>query len=52
VRQLLSATGTGGNLTTDAHLATYAIEHGLVLYSNDADFDRFVGLRWKNPLTS
>jgi predicted nucleic acid-binding protein len=42
--------GTAGNLTTDAHLAALAIEHQAELHSNDADFARFAGLRWKNPL--
>lgn len=42
--------GTGGNLTTDAHLAALAVEHGCVLCSTDADFGRFAGLAWKNPL--
>jgi toxin-antitoxin system PIN domain toxin len=39
-----------GNLVTDAHLAALAIEHGCELYSTDADFSRFPGLRWRNPL--
>jgi uncharacterized protein len=47
---LLQALGTGGNLTTDAHLAALAIEHQGELHSTDADFGRFVGLRWQNPL--
>ena len=42
--------GTGGNLTTDAHLAALAVEHGCTLYSTDADFGRFSGLDWRNPL--
>jgi uncharacterized protein len=42
--------GAGGNLTTDAQLAAIAIEHQAVLHSCDADFSRFPGLRWKNPL--
>ena len=41
--------GTAGNLTTDAHLAVLAMERGYVLYSTDADFARFSGLRWVNP---
>lgn len=28
LRNLLQASGTGGNLTSDAHLAALAIEHG------------------------
>ncbi|MGK2959250.1 MAG: TA system VapC family ribonuclease toxin [Acidimicrobiales bacterium] len=39
-----------GNLISDAHLAAIAIEHGLVLASNDSDFSRFGGLRFVNPL--
>lgn len=48
---LLQPTGAGGNLVTDAHLAAVAIEHGAVLCSADADFSRFPGLTWRNPLT-
>lgn len=48
--RLLSAAGTAGNLTTDAHLAALAIEHQCELHSNDTDFGRFPGLRWRNPL--
>ena len=47
---LLQAVGTGGNLTTDAHLAALAIEHQAELHSTDADFGRFPGVRWVNPL--
>jgi uncharacterized protein len=39
-----------GDLAVDAHLAALAIEHGAELHSNDADFSRFPGLRWINPL--
>jgi uncharacterized protein len=42
--------GTAGNLTTDAHLAVLAQEHGCVLYSADTDFARFPSLSWRNPL--
>jgi toxin-antitoxin system PIN domain toxin len=50
IDRLLSAAGTAGNLTTDAHLAALAIEHQCELHSNDNDFARFPGLRWRNPL--
>jgi toxin-antitoxin system PIN domain toxin len=50
VRDLLLPLGTGGNLTSDAHLAALAIEHGAELCSSDSDFDRFPRLRWRNPL--
>ena len=33
-----------------AHLAALAIETQAELHSNDVDFGRFPGLRWRNPL--
>lgn len=48
--RLLSEAGSAGNLTTDAHLAALALEHGAELCSTDADFARFPQLRWVNPL--
>lgn len=50
--RLLGQLGIAGNLTTDAHLAALAIDRGLVLHSSDADFARFPGLKWVNPLLS
>jgi uncharacterized protein len=50
LRELLTEAGTAGNLTSDAHLAALAIEHGAQLCSTDGDFGRFAGLRWLNPL--
>lgn len=50
LRELLAPLGAGGNLTTDAHLAALAVEHGALLCSCDADFSRFSGLRWTDPL--
>lgn len=50
LRRLLEPLGTAGNLTSDAHLAALAIEHGAELYSRDNDFGRFEGLRWTDPL--
>jgi toxin-antitoxin system PIN domain toxin len=47
---LLAQRGIYGNLVSDAHLAALAIEHGLTLCSADADFGRFTGLKWHNPL--
>ena len=47
---LLKRLGTAGDLTTDAHLAALAIERGLILQTTDADFARFPGLKWDNPL--
>jgi toxin-antitoxin system PIN domain toxin len=53
VRSLLrdaAHSGGVGGVTSDAHLAALAIEHGAQLWSADSDFRRFDGLRWKNPL--
>ncbi|HXG75930.1 MAG TPA: type II toxin-antitoxin system VapC family toxin [Gaiellaceae bacterium] len=51
LRELLAPLGTAGNLTTDAHLAALAIEHGAELVSFDRDFQRFGGVHWSSPLT-
>ncbi|MDQ3991475.1 MAG: type II toxin-antitoxin system VapC family toxin [Actinomycetota bacterium] len=50
LKELLEPLGTAGNLTTDAHLAALAIEHRAELCSSDADFSRFAGVRWRDPL--
>jgi uncharacterized protein len=52
LRDLLLPLGAAGNLTSDAHLAALAIEHGATLYSADSDFSRFPGLSWVDPLRS
>jgi len=49
-RNLTLAVGTAGNLTSDAHLAALAIEHGSPVYSTDNDFKRFAGIEHVNPL--
>jgi toxin-antitoxin system PIN domain toxin len=49
LRGLLSDTGTGGNLTTDAHLAALAVEHGADIVSYDRDFARFRGVTHRLP---
>jgi toxin-antitoxin system PIN domain toxin len=49
LRGLIRETGTAGNLTTDAHLAALALEHGADLVSYDRDFARFPGLRHRLP---
>jgi hypothetical protein len=49
-RQMLRDGQATANLVTDAHLAALAVEHGCELVSTDADFTRFPGLRWRNPL--
>jgi len=50
LRSLILPLGAGGNLTSDAHLAALAVEHGATLYSADGDFKRFPGLTFVNPL--
>jgi uncharacterized protein len=50
LRQLILASGIAANLTSDAHLAALAIEHGYAIYSADHDFKRFSGLKHVNPL--
>ena len=48
---LIRELGAAANLTTDTQIAALAIEHRAELHSNDADFARFPGLRWVNPLS-
>lgn len=52
LRELIERSGTAGNLTTDAHLASLAIANGATLASSDSDFGRFQQLRWVNPLAN
>lgn len=47
---LMLSSRAPGHMTTDAHLAALAIETQAELHSNDLDFGRFPGLRWRNPL--
>ena len=49
-RSLLIDYRINGPDVSDAHLAALALEHDLTLYSADADFRRFRGLRVINPL--
>lgn len=49
--RFLEDLGTAGDLTTDAHLAALEIEYQAELASTDADFARFRGLRWFNPIS-
>jgi toxin-antitoxin system PIN domain toxin len=49
LRGLLRDTSTAGNLTTDAHLAALALEHGADIVSYDRDFARFPGVRHRLP---
>lgn len=49
VEALLAATGAGGNLVNDAHLAALALQHDATVVSYDNDFARFPGVRWERP---
>ena len=50
LRKNLAVAGVGANLVTDAHIAALAMEYQAEVHSNDTDFSRFPGLRWRNPL--
>lgn len=47
--ELLASSGATGNLVPDAWHAALALEHGCEWVSDDADFARFPGLRWRRP---
>ncbi len=49
LRKLLAATGRGGNLVNDAHIAALAIQHRAVVITFDNDFARFPGVSWEQP---
>ncbi len=49
-RQLCAAAKTTGNLVADTYLAALAIESGSEWITDDRDFARFSGLRWRHPL--
>ncbi len=51
VLKMIEALGTAGSMVTDAQIAAIVMEHGAVLHTADADFQRFPGLRWINPIT-
>jgi uncharacterized protein len=50
LRGLLLATGSAGNLVSDAHLAALAVEHGARVCTFDRDFARFAGVRSFAPV--
>ncbi len=49
-QKMLAEGNAVGNLVSDAHLAALALEHNCLLQSTDADFARFPGLKWNNPI--
>ena len=50
LRNLLRATDTSGNLTSDTHIAALAAECGATICSADHDFKRFLGVDHVDPL--
>ena len=50
LKQMLEFAGVGGNMMTDNHIASIAMEYQAELHSNDSDFSRFTGLKWINPI--
>jgi uncharacterized protein len=50
LREMLITGQAGGSMTTDAHLAALAREHGATIYTTDRDFQRFPDVRVVNPL--
>lgn len=49
-RDLVQATQARGSLVPDLQHAAVAIEHGCEWVTNDGDFARIPGLRWRHPL--
>lgn len=50
LHELLSATGSGGNLVNDAHLAALALQYRATVVTYDNDFSRFPGVAWERPV--
>lgn len=46
---LLEQSGAIGNLVSDAWHAALAMEHGCEWITDDSDYSRFPGLRWRRP---
>ena len=46
---LLERAPAAGNLVSDAWIGALAIEHGCEVLSDDADFARLPGVRWRRP---
>jgi toxin-antitoxin system PIN domain toxin len=48
--ELLEDASVSGSLSTDALIAAHALEQRASVWSNDADFKRFSGVKVHNPL--
>lgn len=51
-RELCAKTQASGAFVADVFHAALAIEHGCDWVTNDADFARIPGLRWRHPLAA
>jgi toxin-antitoxin system PIN domain toxin len=47
--ELLERAPAAGNLVSDAWIGALAMEHGCDVLSDDADFARLPGVRWRRP---
>lgn len=50
VMDLMKTSMSSGAMLSDAILAAYAIANRATLFTNDDDFSRFPGLKWRNPI--
>lgn len=50
LQELLTRSHVSGNRINDGHIAALALEQGGVVHTTDGDFERFPGVKWKNPL--
>ena len=51
LRQNLAVAYSGPDFVADAHIAALAMEYDAEVHTNDMGFDKFPGLRWRNPLS-
>jgi uncharacterized protein len=49
MRELLSYSGIGGNLVSDAHLAALALQYGATVVTYIHYFALFPSIRWERP---
>lgn len=47
--RLIESLPVAGNLVSDAWIGALALEHGCEVLSDDADFARLPGVRWRRP---
>jgi toxin-antitoxin system PIN domain toxin len=49
---LIRRVGARGNLIPDTYIAALALGHDCGVITNDRDFARFPGVRWRHPFDS